>query len=78
MRVAPADMAVHTSAYHDLTGTLPGVPVGIAGARRREENCCTQRGEAVRSVTLHVRAQHSVPNGTKQPHHLQAKKLFNH
>ena len=33
MRVAPADMAVHTRVYHDLTGTLPGIPVGIAGGK---------------------------------------------
>ena len=65
MRVAPAETAVHTRAYHELAGVLPGIPVGIAEARRREENVCTQRGEAVRSVTLHARAPHSVPNGTK-------------
>ena len=30
MTVAPADMAVHTRVCHDLTGTLLGIPVGIA------------------------------------------------
>ena len=78
MRVAPADMAVHTRVYHDLTGTLPGIPVGIAGAKRREENFCTQRGEAVRSVTLHARARHSVPDGTKQQHHVKPQTILFH
>ena len=33
LRVAPADMAVHTRVHRDLTGTLPGIPVGIAGGK---------------------------------------------
>ena len=78
MRVALADTVVHTRVYHDLTGTLPGIPVGINGARRREENCRIQPGEAVGSVILHARARHSVPSGTNQQHHGQATKLFEH
>ena len=78
MRVAPAEMAVHTRVYHVLTGTLPGIPVGIARTRRREKNRCTQQGKAVKSVTHHARARHSVSNGTKQQHHSQATKVFKH
>ena len=75
-RVASADTAVHTRVYHGLTGPLPGISLRIAGEMRREEKCCTQRGEAVRSVTLHARALHSVPNVTKQQHQRHATFWF--
>ena len=33
MRVAPADMVVHTRDDLDVTGTLAGIPVGTTGGK---------------------------------------------
>ena len=45
MRVAPADMAVHIRVCHDLTGTLPGIPVGIAGGKETLRKIVVPNGE---------------------------------
>lgn len=47
MRVAPADMAVHTRVYHDLTGTLPGIPVGIAWGQGDVNKIVVPNGEGL-------------------------------
>ena len=47
MRVAPADLAVRTRVYYDLTGTLPGIPVGIAWGQGDVKKIVVPNGEGL-------------------------------
>ena len=76
MRVAPAAMAVHTRFYHDLMGTLPSIPVGIAGGKETLVKLLypTVRGCKKRDTSCPCPTRRY--NGTKQQHHRLVTKLF--